>query len=579
MANSFQAKHGYANMVSEERPRRLPHLCRYGGKARTLTVRPEGTAAPKANYRLMPLRGLLAPSLAFLGLGAFPQQPKEPITIEHRGPINVELRKTYAAGPLVAGMFPAYIRERENVVRVISDNPFVTWGTDSLAADTITVDEETGFVTAKGRAVLTDPIGTLRSTEIVYNYNTGRGWARLARVNAQGAYFQAATVELNGGVWYAYHGTATTCDLAHSHYDLKFDKLALRPGSKAKVYKPVVDLFGHGIFRVPSFQFSLRKRREPIAIPSFGYSKRQGFSLAWHNRFEVSRRLDLVTGVGAFERAVPERRELLSYSLLAPNGHGPVLTLPDTEEGERFSDSHIDNVNVPSPEMEDERLRAQRAVVFFENSSNLPVSSRIVPDLFLTKDYEVGVQANASVGRAFGAVTVRTGRVIENPGARLVDREALQGIGSLGTLWVRPGLGFRFRADAAYFRYDQDQKYGWVRTVSEIVLEPSDRLRLSAAFVRTLTGGTPVLFFDEPIHSRVFQSRMDVGIKGLHLSLLTKYDVDLQDLYDIEIALAVRAHCVEPVFAWRKDTGEFRLGIRLPAVDLLKTLARERGGR
>jgi len=519
-------------------------------------------------------RGVTWGMAAALGVVAWGQQPGEQITIEHRGPLTIQFRKSIEAGPLAHHMVPYLFRVREHAVRVVSDNPLVTWGVDSLTADTIEFDDGYTRVDARGHIVLTDPIGTLKANELHFNYETGRGWARGASVSAQGAYFTAETIEINQGVWYAYEGTASTCDLPHQHYALAYDKVVLRPGVRAKVYKPGLILFGHPLFGLPSFTMSLKKARNQISLPTVGYSKRQGFSLGWHDLFDLSPRLSLVTQIGAFEKAVPERRELLSYSILPPADD--VIATPDAEEGERFTYSYIDNVNVPNPADEDFVLSAKRNVFFFENSSNLPATSRLAPDLFVTKDYEFGWQGNTQFGPLFGTLSVRSGRILESPGARTGNREAVQAVGSFGSIWLTRNVAVRLRGDAALFRYRGEDNYGWVRPAAELMFEPSEQFRLVLAYIRTFDGGTPFFLFDKPTHTRTFNARVDFSIGFSRISVLTKYDFTLDDLYDIEISFRYRLHCVEPSFTWRKDPGEFRIGLHFPAVDILKVLTAQR---
>jgi hypothetical protein len=490
--------------------------------------------------------------------------------------ITVEYEKRAVVGPAGGGRVPGLIRLEDKAYhRLRIADPRIIWDVEELLADEIVADERAHTIEAHGHVLLIDPIGILTASELSYDYEERHGWAREATVHAQGAVFRAETVEMRDTEWIALHGSATTCDVDPPHYRVGFEKVSIRPGVRAKLYRCDISILGWRLVRVPWLTVSLARRTNQLSLPSVGYNKRTGFRVGWRNEFELRPRLGLVTEIGAFERSKPERRELVSYSLLDPRGQDVVAT-PDTEEGERFTYSHIDNVNVESPEEEDRRLRSRRVVFFFENSSNLPVNARIEGDLIVSKDWEVGLQVNGDAGRLFGSVSLRTGRTTESPGGITVDRTALQGVVSGGSLWVSPQIAFRPRIDGALFRYQNDSLYGWWRPVAEAVYEPTDRFRLSLAYVRTLTGGSAGLRFDQPVRERTMQARADARLGKLGISVLTKYDLDAEYTFDVEVGIRYLLHCVEPQIVWRENPGEFRLGIRIPTIDLLDTLTHKR---
>jgi hypothetical protein len=134
----------------------------------------------------------------------------------------------------------------------------------------------------------------------------------------------------------------------------------------------------------------------------------------------------------------------------------------------------------------------------------------------------------------------------------------------------------RARVDTGLFSYEHGRTFGWVRPLGEIIVEPSERIRLAAGVANIYSSGAHVLQFDEPLHSRGLHFRGDFGVGGAVVSILTKYDVRTQQVYDVEVSLRLRLHCIEPYFVWRKDVGEFRFGIRIPALDRLQAVAAKR---
>ncbi len=502
---------------------------------------------------------------------------QEPIDLGYAKITVTEIpSQTVKLGPLSHWGIPSSVTiVRQKRYRYVASQAVATYGIDTFSADEMTWQDDTTVIHASGRVFVTDPIGTMTATNLWYDFGNHNGFAENAVIVAQGARFIAKRVELNQGEWQAFDGEATTCNLIRPDYSIGFKKLRIRPGEQGRIYDARVRFFNENIVTVPWFGFSLRQVENQFSVPAVGFNRHQGVSIAWGSMFTPAPQTELLAQIGAFTLAPLERRELLAHSFLSPN-RPDSLFLPDTEEGERFTNSYLDNVNVPTPEEEDRRLKSARASVFFENSSNLPVFARIEEDLFVSKDWEFGVQANGRIGSVFGTGTVRLGRVSEQPSDRASDRLALQGTATIGSWQFTPWLSFRLRGDGALFRYDNSQHLEWVRPIGEIVLERSDRLRFAFGLAKTYITGAPVLRFDEPARRRTVHSRLDVAVGGSHVSLLTKYDPDRKDLFDVEISFKSLFHCIEPFFVWRQNPGEFRFGIHIPAIDLISTLTKQR---
>ena len=501
----------------------------------------------------MPLRSLAFPlALLFAVAICHGQQDGRPFKLERE-----RMSYDFVAGTVIAVQAKA------------------TWGITTLEADEIT--EQAGDIHAIGHVLLVDPLATLSTPELHYNYITRSGWARNVTIVGQGARFTAESVEMlpDASQWVVRNGSATVCDRNPPDFLVRFDKLSIRPGDRARIYKAKLEVFGHRLVGLPNAKILLGTSKNVLPVPALGYSKRNGISFGLRDWIELSPRMSLSAQWNAFAHAKAERTELISYSLLNPS-LPDVLDTPDGEEGERFTYSYIDNVNVPTPADEDARLRAPRRVLFFDNTANLPIAARTESDLIVSKDWELGFQVNERVGPAFGTFSLRQGRVSETPGTTVVTRTAAQGAVSSGAWQVTPSLSLRARMDGGLFYYEHFHRFGWTRPIGEVVFEPTDRLRLAAALVRTYTDGTSILQFDEPMHLRSLHFRTDVRLVHAQLSVLTKYDMDTKDFYDVEIALRQRMHCIEPYVVWRKDPGEVRFGIRIPTLSVLQALAAKR---
>jgi hypothetical protein len=500
----------------------------------------------------MPLRSLAFPLALLCVVFSHGQQGGRPFTLERE-----RLSYDFVAGTLVAAQARA------------------TWGSTSLEADQIT--EQAGDIHAVGHVLLVDPLATLSTPELHYNYITRSGWARSVTIVGEGAKITAESVEMlpDGSQWVVRNGSATVCDRNPPDFLVRFDKLSIRPGDRARIYKGKVEVFGHRLFGLPNAKILLGASKNVLPVPALGYSKRNGISFGLRDWIELSPRMSLSAQWNAFAHAKAERTELISYSLLNPS-LPDVLDTPDGEEGERFTYSYIDNVSVPTPLDEDARLLAPRRVLFFDNTANLPVAARTESDLIVSKDWEFGLQVNDRIGTVFGTLSLRQGRVAETPGTTVVNRTAAQGTLSSGAWQITPSLSLRARVDGGLFYYAHYHRFGWTRPIGEVVFEPTDRFRLAAALIRTYTDGTSILRFDEPMHLRSLHFRSDIRLIHARLSVLTKYDIDAKDFCDVEVAFAQRMHCIEPYIVWRKDPGEVRFGIRIPTLSVLQALAAKR---
>lgn len=459
--------------------------------------------------------------------------------------------------------------------RAVLTDPLLRYGPTSITADQIEVDTDTQTLVARGSVFVEDPIGVLHATEMLYHYKTAEGRALGVYGNAQGAYLRAEELELRRGEWSAMRGEITTCSEVPAHYSVQFDRVSIRPGSRARAYKARLSISGVPVVQLAWLSVPLDRRTNQLTAPTIGYNSRQGWALAWRNEFRVSQRSSLLAETGTFQRALPEWRGILSYSLLDPRTAAAIGT-PDTEEGERFTGSYIDNVSVESPESEEARLRAPRFVLFFENSTNLPVSARREPDVIISKNWELGTQWSIERGPIFGSVALRYGQLTEKPEVQKVSRGTMQGVIAGSPLRIAPNTSLRFRLDGGLYDYDGQDQYGWIRPAGVLVLEPDPRLRLGFSYLRTFEAGNSLLELDRPRELRALHGRMDLMLGKTSFSFLAKYDLDRNDLYDIEFAFRQTVHCVEPHIVWRRDPGVFRIGVRIPTVDLLGNLIRNR---
>ncbi len=462
-----------------------------------------------------------------------------------------------------------------NRYQVVLTDPLLRYGPTSITADVLEVDTDAGTLMARGSVFVEDPIGVLYATEMLYHYKAAEGRALGVYGNAQGAYLRAEVLELRRGEWSAMRGEITTCSEVPAHYAVRFDRVSIRPGSRARAYKAALSIAGVQVAQLAWLSVPLDRRTNQLTAPTIGYNSRQGLALAWRNEFRVARKTSLLAETGTFQRALPEWRGILSYSLLDPRTAGAVGT-PDTEEGERFTSSYIDNVSVESPESEEMRLRTPRFVLFFENSTNLPVSARREPDVIISKNWELGTQWSIERGPLFGSLAVRYGQIAEKPSLQKVSRSTVQGVFAGSPVHIAPNASLRFRLDGGLYDYDGQDQYGWVRPAGVLVLEPDPRLRLGFSYLRTFESGNAALELDRPRELRALHGRMDLMLGKTSFSFLAKYDLDRNDLYDIELAFRQTVHCVEPHIVWRRDPGVFRIGVRIPTVDLLGNLIRNR---
>ncbi|MCB0804756.1 MAG: LPS-assembly protein LptD [Bacteroidales bacterium] len=162
----------------------------------------------------------------------------------------------------------------------------------NLKADYVEIEFYSNTVFAKGtedsvgnpvgRPVFTMADNSFESEEMKYNYETKKGLVKKVITEDAEGYLHGSTVKkMPDDITNILHGSYTTCELEHPHFEFRFKKAKVIPDNKivtGPAYLVIEDVATP--FAIPFGLFPNKKgQRSGIVIPTYGESNSRGFYL------------------------------------------------------------------------------------------------------------------------------------------------------------------------------------------------------------------------------------------------------------------------------------------------------------
>ncbi|MBI9034383.1 MAG: LPS-assembly protein LptD [Bacteroidales bacterium] len=159
-----------------------------------------------------------------------------------------------------------------------------------LNADYVEIDFKSNEVYASGvtdstgkeigKPIFNEGTTTFKSTELRYNYNTSKGIIKdVITEEGEGFLHGSKVKKMDDNASHLRHGSYTTCNLDHPHFDFSFTKAKVIPGEKlitGPIYPRIAGVplpIGLPFAYLPQQQ----GRRSGILIPTYGNSPNRGY--------------------------------------------------------------------------------------------------------------------------------------------------------------------------------------------------------------------------------------------------------------------------------------------------------------
>jgi len=432
----------------------------------------------------------------------------------------------------------------------------------TIEAESLVLDTANTRVVGNSPFTLLAPEGLLSGQSLEYDYERQRGSFRDFFAQVQAIQVRGARLEGDLNNFRAEQVSVTTCDRVQPHFEVRADRIQLRGQSIMRLRNARLLWRGRTLITVPEAQLRVREGTEVVSLPRPVYGSRTGLGIRTQIELPLNERTTLAGSTTVYLRSVPEWRFVVAHAL---TGEVPLLAEPDTLT--RFDLSPIYNLRT-TPEREQNALRDRSTTLRLEQQANL--RPLLVPsdDLRLTRT-ELALSLPLSTDTILAGATLRLGELSEREGnlrTRTYQRQSVEGelLIPITKEINRPQL--RLHLWANHTRYSGQGAYEWVRLQPELLWQPSPSLTLMAGYAESWVRGQTPLEVDRLPTRRALNARLE-GIWGnLRLGVLGYYDPTEGRLYDLQLLVGWRDHCVEPYLFWRRRQGVVLVGVNLTAL-------------
>lgn len=462
-------------------------------------------------------------------------------------------------------------REGRLVIEAIGSVLF-TYQDRTLRTEHIRLDTERGRVFGEGPLTLHAPAaGTIPEIRLTgegfeYFYREGEqsGWFNKAHLEAGEFRLWADRLEGSLEAFSSQNVQFTTCDKENPDYLFSAGSVRLTKSRRLSARNVRLIVRGRTLLSLPSFTTRLKGAPEEFDLPEPTYSTRTGLGLRYNYSVPMSERGEVRLSGAWYLKEYPETHFRVGWNF-AEEAPPPA----DAEQNARFENDPLQNLRAGGIQTKWARVREPLNVLTFQSMSNVRAVGRKRVDLLISKPWEVSYGVHLSgIENGTGTLFTRLGSLEERqPGQVVPARTRLSVEGEWFQPFSEPDKPFQWRLHlwgAGYF-YGRNDRFGWLKPQLELVWERVEQWNLALGYARGFRFGKTPYLFDDLVARRELTLRAE-GIRGNYrLALLFKYDVDESELYDMQVLLGIRQHCVEPTLFWRKSPGTFQLGVLLTA--------------
>lgn len=444
-----------------------------------------------------------------------------------------------------------------------------TYDVTTITCDTLIIDEANRVGRAKGNVVLTDPEGTVTCNDLEFHWlkkgeeadpKTLLGNALNVKIKTGNVRLSGASLEIYKNNWVMKDATGTLSRRENPEWKLTARRVSIVPGKSGVAEHLTINILGLKVGPIPRYSFSLDRRLKGFSLPSVRSEQGKGIGFAWGGNFLLGDKGILTTSWSSFPQKKPTWSLEYTYTTVDPEKVRK-LALPRSDLGDRFSDSFFENVGVPNFENEFRDLIEEKNSFSIASKWNQSVTGRETETDRISKALEVTFERGGPVA---GMGSRFQGRLQHIRGT---EQEAFRsravGIGTVvpKPIQLSPQLSFQLRGDA-FASVGEKTAFSWFRGQAGLVYSPAKTLSLSAAYSNGVEIGTPDFVFDRLGQKESLNLRLDWKSGPYTFRYLTKYDFNLNKIYDREYEVAWQWGSFEPFVLYRQNPSDYRIGFR-----------------
>jgi lipopolysaccharide export system protein LptA len=432
-----------------------------------------------------------------------------------------------------------------NIIYWLPTNQNIT-----LTANKVTGNFNRGTIEASENIFLKQGNGrTFTGDNLSYNLRTDEGIIRNASALIDGIYFRGKELVAEGKHYIIKESRFTTCDKEDKpHYYLSAKELVIEPENRLVVRHASIHLLGSTLIKIPKYTLNLQESSEKkIKLPTIGVNTFYGPYASYE--FDISNQPSTVGGLAL---RISERQAVQGGILYDRIADQPVF-FRFTYREPFYSGDRPNILLSRLPEI---------GIKFCSGPSSKPyILSREYADL---AGETISPTVSSAKEKKLNIVSVLgIGRFREEPSYTKASR-----IDARTVIWLEPipleekivfspGLSVRFSS------YESKNTY----TVVTLRLATLWKLGAEAFgslsyIVNNIKGNTP-FDFDRVELKQELVSRIVFPVGTLKVDLASRYDLRNNDVYDTQVTISQKLHCLEPKITWHSRFHEFTAGLSI----------------
>lgn len=444
-----------------------------------------------------------------------------------------------------------------------SQKVLIRLGERSVRTESLWIDTEQQLIWSDSAMRLSAPEGSLQGEGFEYNYsNEGAGgWFNHAYLEIGPLRLWADRLEGNLQTFQTQNVRLTACDSENPHYLILADRVSLSNADRLFARNVRLQLGGKNFLSLPFLRTRLKQKRDELSLPFPVYNAQSGLGFRWGIELPMPPRIELQLENVTYLRDRPQFQTRVAYNLA-----GSALPPSAEDEQGRFLVNPLQNLRSDITSSDAMQTREPFSVISLNRSTGIPLLGRSERDLFVDRLWELGWGQQIEAGQGAGTLFLKAGRLQEHrQGAKLPARDRL----SYQADWFQPltpsnrPTRWYAHASGAGYLYQGSDHFGWLRAQIAFQWQPTPDRRVSLGYARGYRSGIALYLADDLITLQEAMLRFEDRVGNFRLGFLLRYDLNRRHLYDAQVELALRQHCLEPTLFWRKAPSDFQVGLSL----------------
>lgn len=443
---------------------------------------------------------------------------------------NLQRQEVQAAGECVISAGSAL---GENV-RMTASN---VWG--NLHSGQIQASERVSLTQRNGRSFTGD------SAE--YDLHTDHGVIRNASAVFDGIHFKGSELRAEEDQYVITQSRFTTCDKEDNpHYSISAGLITIQPGNSMAIRHACIHLLGTNLLSIPRYSIDLKdSSRKGLKLPAVGVNAYYGPYASYE--FDISNSHQTLGGLAV---RLSEKQAFQGGIL-----YDQIASMP----------------------------------VFFRFTYREPFNRGLQPDILLSRLPEVGVRfcsgpdaqryalsrryidlAGETISprdrptsdAKFNIVSeIGVGRFREEPSRAKNSRLDARTIAWLEPMAIGSRVLFSPGVSGRISLYEHGDTYSAFAVRLATSYDISQESYVSFSYIANTTHGNSPFEFDNVELKQELVGKLVFPVGTLNLELNSRYDLRNRDIYDTEIVVSQRMHCLQPKITWRSRFKELTFGL------------------